>query len=1129
LARDISTGCVSDRIPVEARVNVIPQVPDTIGSQICGPGSLTLKVNVPAKHTADWYSAAVGGDLLKSDSLSHTLTNIQLTTTVYAVSRDLTSGCVSDRIPVVATINAIPSAPQTIDTSRCLTGSIQLSAIPASGSTTDWYAAASGGNVLSGGIGTNQFNTPSISASTIYYAQSRNLESGCLSTSRTPVTVQVDALSLAGSIAGAKEVCAGSNNTELLLSGQRGNIQWQASADNVSFNDIIGANQVSFNAIDLSVDTYFRVVIKNGACDAVQSPGIKMLVSQPSTAGEITGMKAVCAENNATVLRVTGTNGAIQWQSSIDRTIFSDIVGATADSLLTLNLVRTTYYRVVVKNGVCVNSTSPDVTQTVNALPPAPVTEDGTRCGKGQVILKAFPPTGVFNVIDWYADSIRGSSPALKVNNTLFVTPDVIGTKYYYAESRNRFSNCVSASRVAAMAEIIPFAKIGTIAGDSMVCAGLNETVLKISDYGGRIQWQESTNNINFANIVDAQSDTVKIFNLNQTHYYRVLLNADNGCNPSITDTFSILASQPSLAGIISGVQEVCSGSDSIALNLSGFVGDIQWQSSIDSTLFTDIDFAVDSILQLNRLTQSTFYRAKLKSGICSPDTADVVKITVNELPATPVATDVVNCRVGPVELNAIPPDGSTTDWFAVPDGGEVINRGYNTGSYFTDTLNSTAFFYVQARNIVSGCISTERAKVTALFDPAAIPTISGDPGLCNGDSLLLKTDQVYGIQWFFNGDSLAGVNSQSIIIKKFGDYRVIFTNTSGCSNESATKTVLGYPDILGNLVKPDKTDICDGYALKLSANGSFGYQWFMNGLKVTDSISDTYNARIAGTYTLQYISDKGCKVMDPDSIRLRLIKTPDAKYSIGTTTCINIPVEFINKSSVAESGNVFYNWEFGNGKKDTGFVMNHIYDKPGLYMTRLVVTPASCLMLADTALLYVKVESPVPAIRYPAVNAVVNKAILLQARDFGSEYQWFPATGLSDGFIKNPVAIISQQQDYKIAITTTAGCTTTDSLLVRVFRENDIMVPEGFSPNSDGQNDKLYPFLIGIKQMNLFRVYDRWGNLIYDNKLATSSSGWDGSYKGNPLPAGPYVWMGEGVDVDDKVIRRTGTIILIK
>jgi gliding motility-associated-like protein len=316
---------------------------------------------------------------------------------------------------------------------------------------------------------------------------------------------------------------------------------------------------------------------------------------------------------------------------------------------------------------------------------------------------------------------------------------------------------------------------------------------------------------------------------------------------------------------------------------------------------------------------------------------------------------------------------------------------------------------------------------------------------------------------------------------------------------------------------------------LKLAATGSFRYQWYRDGKQVVDSVRSTYDAKIAGTYRVAYITDKGCTVMDPDSIKLRLIKTPDVKYTIGTSTCIDIPVEFISKSQIAESGMVRYDWDFGNGKQDTGLVMKYIYSKPGLYMTQLVVTPLSCSMLADTALLYVKIESPLPALRYPAVNAILNRSIALQAREFGERYQWLPGTGLSNPLVKNPEARLTQQQDYRIAITTTAGCTTVDSLLVRVFRENDIMVPEGFTPNADGQNDKLYPFLIGIRQMNLFRVFDRWGNVVYDNKQASSANGWEGTFRGMPLPAGPYVWMAEGIDIDDKVIRRTGTVILVR
>jgi gliding motility-associated-like protein len=1031
--------------------------------------------------------------------------------------------------PVKIAVNPLPLAPAATDVARCQSGSVQFNTDPAAGVITDWYGTAIGGNVLSGGNGTNTYTTPFLSASTTYFAQSRNLQTGCLSASRTPVVARVDALSVAGSITGAKEVCSGVNNTPLQLSGQRGDIQWQVSTDNILFNDIVGANQPVFSALDLTNSTFYRVKIKNGVCDVVNSAPIKMIVSQPSASGVITGMKAVCAEKNETVLKVAGTNGLIQWQSSINRTLFTDIPNENSDSLHTLNLLRTTYYRVVVKNGSCVSSASAEVTMTVNALPQAPVTQDGSRCGTGQIILRAFPPTGISNVIDWYLDSIPKNDLPIKVSSNIFVTPDVIGDIFYWAQTRNRVTGCVSKTRVAALAEIIPYAKTGTVSGDTIVCAGINQVGLKISGQEGRIQWQMSTDNINFSDIINAKTDSLTVFNLESTHYFRVLLNADNGCNPSIADTFRIVAPKPSFAGSINGVKEVCAGADSIQLNLTGFIGEIQWQSSADSLSFSDISLANDSILAINKLSQSTFYRVKLKSGICTPDTGEIVKIIVNELPIAPLSNDVINCNIGPVELNASVPIGITSDWYAVSTAGNILNRGKSTNTYLTDTLNSTVDYFVEARNLITGCLSSSRTKITALFDPAAIPVITGDPGLCNGDSIFLKADQNYGLQWFYNRDTLVGLNTQSIVVKKFGDYKVLFTNKSGCSNESETRTVLAYPDILGKLTIPSKTDICDGYPFLLSASGSYAYQWYKNGVKIQDSISSSFYTNSGGVYTVQYISDKGCKIMDPDSIKLRLIKSPDAKYTIGTTTCINIPVEFVNKSIVTESGNVIYKWEFGNGKTDTGFVMNHVYSKPGLYMTKLVVAPTSCLMLADTALMYVKIESPLPAIRYPAVNVVLNKPISLQSRDFGAKYLWSPPTGLTSTTIRNPETRLTQEQDYRIAITTSAGCTTTDSLLVRVFRENDIMVPEGFSPNADGQNDRLYPFLIGIKQMNMFRVYDRWGNLIFDNKQANSSTGWEGFYNGNPLPAGPYVWMAEGVDVDDKVIRRTGSVLLIR
>jgi hypothetical protein len=85
-----------------------------------------------------------------------------------------------------------PSAPSGVNGSRMLTGTVALSATPPSGSTVDWYANSIGGNVLSNGLGVNNYTTPSISNTTTYYAQSRNTTSGCVSSSRTPVIATVN-------------------------------------------------------------------------------------------------------------------------------------------------------------------------------------------------------------------------------------------------------------------------------------------------------------------------------------------------------------------------------------------------------------------------------------------------------------------------------------------------------------------------------------------------------------------------------------------------------------------------------------------------------------------------------------------------------------------------------------------------------------------------------------------------------------------------------------------------------------------------------------------------------------------------------------------------------------------------
>ena len=94
------------------------------------------------------------------------------------------------------------------------------------------------------------------------------------------------------------------------------------------------------------------------------------------------------------------------------------------------------------------------------------------------------------------------------------------------------------------------------------------------------------------------------------------------------------------------------------------------------------------------------------------------------------------------------------------------------------------------------------------------------------------------------------------------------------------------------------------------------------------------------------------------------------------------------------------------------------------------------------------------------------------------------------------------------------------------------IAVPTGFTPNGDSANDKLVVHGQQSARIALFRVYDRWGELLYEAKdFATNdeSMGWDGSFRGEALNPGVYIWVVEAVYRDGVREVFKGETTLIK
>ncbi|MBA2562863.1 MAG: gliding motility-associated C-terminal domain-containing protein, partial [Chitinophagaceae bacterium] len=110
----------------------------------------------------------------------------------------------------------------------------------------------------------------------------------------------------------------------------------------------------------------------------------------------------------------------------------------------------------------------------------------------------------------------------------------------------------------------------------------------------------------------------------------------------------------------------------------------------------------------------------------------------------------------------------------------------------------------------------------------------------------------------------------------------------------------------------------------------------------------------------------------------------------------------------------------------------------------------------------------------------------------------------------------------------TNAGCFDTDTINVTVYKiDPGLYIPTAFTPDKNGLNDVFRPIPIGMKTITYFRVYNRWGQLMFSS--STKGKGWDGTISGKPQDAGVYVWMIEGIDYLDNKIVKKGSVILIR
>jgi gliding motility-associated-like protein len=173
-------------------------------------------------------------------------------------------------------------------------------------------------------------------------------------------------------------------------------------------------------------------------------------------------------------------------------------------------------------------------------------------------------------------------------------------------------------------------------------------------------------------------------------------------------------------------------------------------------------------------------------------------------------------------------------------------------------------------------------------------------------------------------------------------------------------------------------------------------------------------------------------------------------------------------------------------------------------------------------------------AIVHPAAVVFLEDSVRLHP---GEQYQidpqsncnifsWSPSGGLNGRYLMNPIATPEVSTKYVVRAATENGCKAVDSINVIVDYETLIDLPNAFSPGS-GVNNEFKIIKRGIANLNYFRIFNRWGNMVFET--TNIDEGWDGTYKGVPQNIGVFVYQVQAVTQSGKIFTKQGNVTLLR
>ena len=417
------------------------------------------------------------------------------------------------------------------------------------------------------------------------------------------------------------------------------------------------------------------------------------------------------------------------------------------------------------------------------------------------------------------------------------------------------------------------------------------------------------------------------------------------------------------------------------------------------------------------------------------------------------------------------------------------------------------------------GCIDTVYHDIGIFLKPP-VQLAFADTLICTPDKVQLQANGGGIFSWSPPVDITGANTATPIVSPSVTTTYYVDMNQDGCTNtDSVTVNVVDHV----SLETMNDTTICAGDAvqLKIISNG-LKYAWLP--ASQVDDANAQQPVAVTNSNTAYSVTATIGSCFAGKQIKLFAVPYPVAFAGADTIICFQTTALL----HATTNGSTF-SWspqnslQFANTLNPVAFsgsttqYILSAYDtlgcpKPGIDSVLVTVLPkVKAFAGNDTAV-------------------VVDQPLQLNASG-GDTYTWFPSTGLSSINIPDPVAVYTLPQQaltYKLTVGNAAGCTDSDFVTVKVYKVlPTVFVPTGFTPNNDGRNDILKPIAVGMQSIQLFAVYNRWGQMVFST--TQNGKGWDGAIGGVLQSSGTYVWMIKAIDYAGKPYFQKGTVALIR